>query len=82
MGVWQGVAMDSLKFHLGLTLSSSMPYGWALRPFRGSPPQGRQPAAVFYPFGHLMPYTYDFGSNRSSGQGEMLVFQMDFISKK
>jgi hypothetical protein len=54
MGVWQGVAMDSLKCHLSpLCLNLLMAIlgvaqlqdGWL--------------AAIFYPFGHPMPYTYD-----------------------
>jgi hypothetical protein len=58
------VGMDSLKFH------PDPPCPTLLRPagrtnpemaVRGSPPgvahlQGRQPAAVFYPFGHPTPY--------------------------
>jgi hypothetical protein len=52
MGVWQGVAMDSLKFLLGLlclTLLMAvsgvahLQSGWL--------------AAIFYPFGHPTPYT-------------------------
>jgi hypothetical protein len=58
MGLWQGVAMDSLKFHPGL------PCPTLLRPRAGHPwnsltavygvarPQGGLPAAVFFPFGH------------------------------
>jgi hypothetical protein len=45
MGVWQGVAMDSLKFHLGRPCLTPLPCGRAI------------PAAVFYPFAHRMPYT-------------------------
>jgi hypothetical protein len=40
MGVWQGIAMDSLKFYLGWSCPNF------LRPASGPP------AAVFYPFGH------------------------------
>jgi hypothetical protein len=47
IGLWQGVAMESLKFHPG-PLSLTL-----LRP------TGGQPAAVFYPFGHPTPYAYD-----------------------
>jgi hypothetical protein len=45
MGVWQRVAMDSLKIHLG------QPCPTLQRP-AGRPPlkQSGQPAAVFYPF--------------------------------
>jgi hypothetical protein len=57
MGVWQGVAMGSLKFH------PAPPYPILLLPAGGPPlngltavlevvrPQGERPAAVFYPFG-------------------------------
>jgi hypothetical protein len=66
MGVWQGVATDSLRFYPG------PPCPTLLRPAGEPPlkrlhvvsgmarPQGEQPAAVFYPFGHPMPYAYDF----------------------
>jgi hypothetical protein len=62
MGVWQGVAMDSIKFHPGLPCPILLrpaggsplnrPYGC----FWGGPPAER--AAVFYPFGHPTPYVY------------------------
>jgi hypothetical protein len=45
MGVWQGVAMDSLKYCYGLR-----------RPTLLCPADGR-PAAVFYPLGHPTPST-------------------------
>jgi hypothetical protein len=55
MGVWQGVAVDSLKFHPSLLCPT------LLRP-AGEPslkrPLGGRPAAVFYPFGHPMPNAY------------------------
>jgi hypothetical protein len=56
MGVWQGVAMDSLKFHSGL------PCPPLLRP-AGEPPLKR-PYSHFrsgpaYPIGHPTPYTYE-----------------------
>jgi hypothetical protein len=44
MGVWQGVAMDSPKYHPGPT-----------RPFYARS-QGRRPAVVFYSFGDPTPY--------------------------
>jgi hypothetical protein len=47
-GVWQGVAIDSLKFHPGPTF---------IRP--AGRLQGERPVAVFYPFGHPTPYAYD-----------------------
>jgi hypothetical protein len=55
MGVWQAVAMDSLKFY------PSPPCPTLLHPAGGSGvacPQGGQTAAVFHPFGHPMPYAY------------------------
>jgi hypothetical protein len=57
MGVWQGVAMDSLKFQTG----PAMPY--LSTPCRQATlgvarMQGQLPAAVFYPLGHPMPYAY------------------------
>jgi hypothetical protein len=61
-GVWQGVALDSLKFHPGLPCPTLLrPAGGPplKRPhghFSGSPPTRRVPAAFFYPFGHRSPY--------------------------
>jgi hypothetical protein len=52
MGVWQGVATDSLKFYLGLLCPT------VLRPPRVARPQGEWPAAVFYPFEHPTLYAY------------------------
>jgi hypothetical protein len=46
MGVWEGVAMDSLKFHLGLPCPTLVrPAGWPplkrpYRHFKGGPPTG------------------------------------------
>jgi hypothetical protein len=45
----------------------SMPCGWAtfetvLQLFQRCPPQGRWPAAVFYPFGQPTPYNYSVSS--------------------
>jgi hypothetical protein len=48
MGVWQGVAMDCLKFHPGPTMPD--PY---MLCFWGGQPAGQ--TAVFYPFGHRTP---------------------------
>jgi hypothetical protein len=45
MGVWQGVAMDSLKYHWG------PPCPTLLCP-AGRPPL-KWPAAIFYPVGHV-----------------------------
>jgi hypothetical protein len=64
MGVWQGVAMDSLKFHLGLPCPTFLhPAGrlslklltivlWVVCP------QGGQLAVNFYSFRHATPYAY------------------------
>jgi hypothetical protein len=49
MGVWHGVAMDSLKFHPG------PPCPTFLLPY----PAGGRPVAVSYPPGHPTPYAYD-----------------------
>jgi acetyl esterase/lipase len=54
MGVWQGVAMDSLKFHPGLSCPTRLC------------PRGRRPAANFYPFGHPTLYTYVQGPGTAS----------------
>jgi hypothetical protein len=63
MCVWQGVAMDSLKFYTG------PPYPTLLWPAVGPPPkqpygclrsglQGGRPVAIFHPFRHPTPYAY------------------------
>jgi hypothetical protein len=49
MGVWQLLAMDSLKFHPG------PPYPILLHTV------SRRPAPVFHPFRHPMPYAYAIG---------------------
>jgi hypothetical protein len=65
MGVWQGVAMDSLKLH------PVPPCLTLLCPARGPPqpltavsavacPQSGWPAAVLHPFGHPTMYAYGF----------------------
>jgi hypothetical protein len=69
MGLWQRVAMDSLKFLL------CPPCSTLLHPVGGPPlkraygcfsevarPQGGWPVAIFYTFGYPMPYTYGGGS--------------------
>jgi hypothetical protein len=64
MGVWQGVAMDSLKFHPGLPCPTLLhpAGGLSLKPLTAvlwvALPQGGQPAVNFYPFRHPMPNTY------------------------
>jgi hypothetical protein len=58
MGVWQGVAMDSLRTQFTWVRHA---LSYALRPygrFRGDPPKGGRPAAVFFPLGHPTPYAY------------------------
>jgi hypothetical protein len=63
MFVWQGVAMDPLKFHTGppcptlLCPAGMPPLKQLYRRFRGSP-QGRRPMAIFHPFRHPTPYPY------------------------
>jgi hypothetical protein len=65
MGVWQGVAMDSLKFHRRppcytfLHPAGRLPLKW---PYVACPQVGRQ-AAVFYPLGHPTPYAYGSGKD-------------------
>jgi hypothetical protein len=64
MGVWKGVAMDSLKFNPdqpcptlicpASRLSLKLPYSR----FRGGEPTGQGCVAVFYPFGYPAPYAY------------------------
>jgi hypothetical protein len=62
MGVWQGVAMDSLNFHPGYplkTLAEKTPINSLMAISGMDHPQGGQPVAIFYPLGHTMPYDYD-----------------------
>jgi hypothetical protein len=62
MGVWQGVAMDSLKFRSGppcpilLRPTGGPPLKWPYGRFKGGPSQGVRHAAVFYPIGDPTPY--------------------------
>jgi hypothetical protein len=71
MGVWRGVAMDSIKFHPGLPCSTVLhPAG---RPPHRTTPQGTQPAAVFYHFGH--PTRYAFGKVETETQEERITQQ-------
>jgi hypothetical protein len=56
MAEWQGVAMDSLKFHPGPLCPTLLCLaGW---PLPRACPQGGQPATFFYPFEHPTPYAY------------------------
>jgi hypothetical protein len=61
MGVWQGVAMDSLKFHPGLPCLTLLcpaggpPLKW---PHGLACPQGGRPVLVFYLFGDPTLYAY------------------------
>jgi hypothetical protein len=60
-GVWQAVAMDSLKFHPDLPCPTlRLPAGGLPMkcPYGVASPQGERPAAVFYPFGHPPLYAY------------------------
>jgi hypothetical protein len=69
MGVWQGVAMDSLKYYfcspcLTLQRLAGRPL---LRVVSGvARLQGGRPAAIFYPLGHPTPYAYTFGGSSFS----------------
>jgi len=57
MGLWQGVAMDSLKYCQGLPCPTLN----ALKAVLGlARPQGLRPEPIFYPLGHPMHYAYDF----------------------
>jgi hypothetical protein len=64
MDVWQGVAMDSLKFHPGplcptlLCPLGRSPLKWPYSRFGVARPQGGRRAVVFYSFGHPTPYAY------------------------
>jgi hypothetical protein len=72
VGVWQGVAMDSIMYHSGL------PYPILLHSAGGPPRNGLtavsrvvclkygRPAAVFYPFGHPTLYAYE--QNQTKGK--------------
>jgi hypothetical protein len=65
MGVWQGVAMDSLKFHLGPPCPTSLCPEMALWLFWGWPAHRvdwlRQSPTTMYPLGHPTPYAYGRG---------------------
>jgi hypothetical protein len=67
MGIWQGVAMDSLQFHLGppcptfSRLAVRLPLKWSTAVIGVAHLQGGRPAAIFYPFGH--PTLYVYGSS-------------------
>jgi YD repeat-containing protein len=51
------------KVSLGLAMPYPFaPWGRATPQTGMAYPQGGQPAAVFYPFGHPLPYAYDFSS--------------------
>jgi hypothetical protein len=51
--VWQGVYMDSVKFHSGPPCLTRLHHAAVSGVAR---PQGKQPAAVFYPLGYPTPY--------------------------
>jgi hypothetical protein len=80
IGVWQGVAMDSLKFHPGppchtLQLAAGGPP--LKRPysrFRGACPQGGRPAAIFYRFGHPTPCAYVFSTRATPSISRAALF--------
>jgi hypothetical protein len=56
-GVWQGVAMDSLKCYPGLPCFTVKYYVSGV-----ARPQSEEPAAVFYPFGYPKSYAYAFSA--------------------
>jgi hypothetical protein len=65
MGVWQGMAMDSLKFHLGrpcptlLCPDGGSPLTQPYVGFRGGLPRGQEACSPLLPLGHRTPYAYD-----------------------
>jgi hypothetical protein len=60
MDVWQDVAMDYLKFHLGPPRSPLVrPAGW--------PPLKQSEAAVLYPLGHPTPCAYGSQQDQKVG---------------
>jgi hypothetical protein len=77
MGVWQGVAMDSLKVHPG------PPCPTLLCPAGGPPltsvsglarPLGGRPAFVFYLFGHPTRHAYDSNDLKTFGRVSVRSF--------
>jgi hypothetical protein len=79
MGVWHGVAMDSLKFY------PSSPYSSPYSPVSEvGCPQGGHSAALLHPFGHLTSYAYQFCSkseliwNHCASLRHLLVSSQNF----
>jgi hypothetical protein len=78
MGVWQGVAMDSLKFHLGppcptiLCPVDGPPLKCSYGRLKGGP---LAECVAVYPFGHPTPYAYDRESlgRRDDGKMKMIL---------
>jgi hypothetical protein len=72
MGIWQGVVMDFLKFHLGppcptfLRPVGGPPLKRPYSSYRSSPTAWGRPAAILCPFGHPMPYTYELLKRRGA----------------
>jgi hypothetical protein len=66
MGIWRGVAIDSLKFHLGLPCPTLLypaggpPLKWPLGHFRGGPPAGGTACCRLLPLRHPTPYAYGY----------------------
>jgi hypothetical protein len=61
MGVWQGVAMDSLQFHSG---RHAPPFYELTVVLRVACLQGGRPVTVFYPYERPTLYTYGFRVKR------------------
>jgi len=65
MGIGQGVAMDSLKFHPGLPCPTLLPPAGGPPPerpydcFRGCPPAGWAACGCLLPSGHPTLYAYE-----------------------
>jgi hypothetical protein len=85
ISVWQGVAMDSLKFHTGppcptlLCPASGLTPHCLMAVLGVACPQGGPPAAVFYSFGHPTPYDYAFRSVSPSRLSSLSLFRHRFV---
>jgi len=85
MGIWHGVAMDSLKFHLGLPWPTLLhpvgrpplkqPYGL----FWGGPPTERTACSSLLPFG--APHAVRLWLKKP-GVGQLHIFQSNIYSIK
>jgi hypothetical protein len=74
--------MDSIMFHPGPSRPCGHPppppLKWPYSHFRGGPPAGQ--AAVFYPFGHPMPYAH--GAWQYDLKSALLPEKLHHINKK